>query len=172
MGVLGGPVDLDDTGWGFSAAYTWGPVKVGGTWLRREWETAAAREVRIDTWTVGVDWAVVGPHSVSVQYAQANDSKGNSLTRIGGNGGAEAPRAIVGGTEVGVSDTGARHLSLAYSYAFSKRTRVKLAYIVVDNDSNANIARIGNTAALIPGGGATANGQKVDAYGFHISHSF
>jgi len=173
FGVMGSAVNLDDRGWGISAAYTFGGnIKVGGTYLDRKFETAAGREVKGRTWTIGVDWAIAGPHSVSAQYARANDSKGNSLTGIGGNGGVAAPHVIVGGVETSRGDTGGDAFSIAYSYAFSKRTRVKFGYVRVDNESNANIARIGNTAALIAGSSTTANGQNVDGFAGHISHTF
>jgi len=166
FGAQGAPTDLDDHGFGISAAYTWGPVKIGATWLRREFDTAPGRELRADTATFGVDWAIAGPHSLQAQYTWAGDSKGNSLVGIGGNGGASASRAIVGGTEVSVSGTGADALSIAYSYAFSKRTRVKFGYVRYDNESNTARTRVGNTAALL---GA---GQNVDAWAAHISHAF
>jgi predicted porin len=172
-----GTPNLDDQGYGASAAFTFGPVKVGGTWLRREFETAAGtsvREARQDTFSLGVDWRIVGPHGLQAQWAHANKVKGDSLAGIGGNGGLAAPRvcsiALVGGVCNGIEsnrgDTGAYALSISYSYAFSKRTRVKVGYVRVENDDNTASYRIGNTAALI------GNGQTVDGYAFHISHSF
>jgi predicted porin len=173
---LGG-TDLDDLGYGVSAAFTFGPVKVGGTWLRREFETASGtqiREARQDTFSLGADWRIAGPHSIQGQWAHANKVKGDSLAGIGGNGGLAAPRvcsiALVGGVCNGIEsdrgDTGGDAFSISYSYAFSKRTRVKIGYVWVDNDTNTNSYRIGNTAALL------GNGQSVDGYAFHISHSF
>jgi predicted porin len=167
FGPFNGANDLDDKGWGVSAAYTFGGnIKVGGTWLRREWETAPGRDVKTDTFTIGVNWAIQGPHGFEAQYTWADDCDGNSLTGIGGNGGCNAPRRVVGGVEQSVGDTGAQAFSLAYTYRFSKRTRLKLAYVVVDNDSNSNRARIGNTAATL------RTGEKLDAFGFHINHRF
>jgi len=163
----GATTDLDDTGYGISLAYTFGGnIKVGGTWLRREWETGPGRDLKTDTATIGVNWAISGPHGFEAQYTWADDCDGNSLIGIGGNGGCNAPRRVVGGVEQSVGDTGAQAFSIAYTYAFSKRTRLKLAYVVVDNDSNSNRARIGNTAALL------RTGEKVDAWGFHINHRF
>jgi predicted porin len=152
-----GAAELDDRGWGGSVAYTFGQnIKLGATFLDRKWETATG-DVKKRTATVGVDWRVAGPHSVQVQYAWAGKSRGDSLTGIGGNGGANAPG----------SGTGADAWSLAYQYDFSKRTSVKLGYVRVDNDKNSNSARIGNTPALIGTGG-----QNVDAWAFLVKHNF
>ena len=174
FGALGGPATLDDDGWGISGAYTFGGfLKIGATFLERKWETAPGRELKKKTTTLGAEWNVSGPHSIEAQWAHAWDSKGNSLLGIGGNGGANAPRAIVGGQEVGVSDTGADAFSIAYRYAFSKRTSIKFAYVVVDNDSNSTSARIGGSAGLLPPQGSTnAGGQNLDGFAFKIFHRF
>lgn len=175
-----------DDGWGVSAAYTFGGnIKVGATYLERKWEPIAGLDLKRKSWTIGVDWNISGPHSISAQYAAADDSSG-SCTRaarnaartafetangldagssnlscsIGGNGGATE----VGGAN-GVSDTASQAFSIAYTYAFSKRTSIKLGYVKVDNDNGTNSVRIGNTSAI-------ANGENVDGYAFHIRHRF
>jgi predicted porin len=153
--------DSDDKAWGLSAAYTFGNIKVGATYLDAKYETNPGQELKKKTWTLGVDWRIAGPHSVQAQYASAGDSKGNSTVGVatGSNGGLNAS----GG------DTGGEAYSISYAYAFSKRTRIKLGYVYVDNDSNANTYRIGNSArdATATGLGASSKG-----YAFHISHSF
>jgi len=162
--------DSDDTGYGASASYRFGGrVKVGGTWLRRKWETNPGQEVKTDTATIGIDWAIAGPHGFQAQYTWADDCKGNSTVGIGGNGGCNAPRTSAG---VGVGDTGAQAFSISYTYAFSKRTRLKLGYVVVDNDRNSDRARIGNTASLTAVPGDSRLGQKVDGFAFHVNHRF
>src|SRR5690606_9517322 len=119
------------------------PVRVGGTFLDAKYETGPGQELKKKTWTLGVDWAVAGPHTVSLQYAKANDSKGNSDRGVGtGNGRVEAS----GG------DTGGDAWSLGYQYAFSKRTTIKLGYVRVDNDSNTSAYRVGNSAAHMDDG--------------------
>jgi len=154
---------LDDDAWGFGVAYTFmGKIKVGLTYLDAEYETGPGRSMDKKTWTIGVDWSIVGPHSVHAQYAYAKDTGGNSTVAIGGNGGISAP--VQGGVFVG--DTGGDAISIAYQYAFSKRTSVRLGYVKVDNDSNSNSYRIGNTAA------PTRRGENVDAFAFHIKHRF
>lgn len=153
--VLGGQ-DFDDRAWGVSARYTFGgKIKVGATYLAPKFETGVGATTKKKTYTIGVDWAIGGPHSVQAQYAKASDCKGNGAA-IGGNGGCAAAGP----------DTGGDAWSLAYSYAFSKRTRIKLGYVRVDNDANTRTYRIGNSAAL------AANGENVDGYAFHISHTF
>jgi predicted porin len=157
MGI-GGTVDLDDTAWGISGAYTFGGnVKVGATYMDQEYENSGTTSLSRKTWTIGVDWRIQGPHSVQAQYANADDCKGMG-PNIGGNGGCTA--------DLGVGGTGGDAISLAYSYAFSKRTRIKLGYVRVTNDDNTRSFRVGNSAAL------TRNGEKVDGYAFHIQHNF
>ncbi len=146
---------LDDRGWGISAAYTFGTVKVGATYLDTKYETSSTRELKKKTWTLGADWNIQGPHNLEAQYANAGDSKGNSLVGISGNGGSAASG----------SSTGGDAWSIAYRYQFSKRTSVKLGYVKVDNDANTNTYRIGNTASV-------ANGESSSSYAFLIRHRF
>ena len=165
--------ELDDKGYGVGISYGFmnGNVLVGANWLRREWETGIGQETKKDTWSIGVDWRLPGPHQVQIQYQQARDSKGNGGT-IGGNGGAVGCGVLVNGT-IGCNDTGADQISIAYQYHFSKRTTIKFGYTKVDNDARSNSVRIGNTAALVnataQGGGL---GQNVDAFAFLIKHNF
>jgi len=148
---------LDDRAWGISAAYTFaGKVKVGATYLDAEYETGVGRTADKKTWTIGVDWSIAGPHSLHAQYANASDTKGNSLVGVQTNGGFEASGA----------DTGGDAWSIAYQYAFSKRTKVRIGYVRVDNDTNSNTYRIGNTASLLN------NGENVDTFAVHVEHNF
>jgi predicted porin len=156
--------DLDDRGWGLSAAYTFGgKVKVGATYLNTKYESSAVTERKRASWTLGVDWNVSGPHSVMAQYAKMGDVKGNDPTQIGGR---------IGGSNGGVgatgSDTGADSFTIAYQYAFSKRTAVKLGYLRVSNDSNTRAFRMGNSSGAL----LAPNGQNVDGYAMHLSHRF
>ena len=148
--------DNDDRAWGAAIGYRFGAVRVGATYLDAKYETGPGEELKKRTWTVGVDWNVAGPHTLSAQYANAGKSRGDSTRGISGNGGA-APSG--GGT-------GGDAWSLAYQYAFSKRTTLKLGYVQVDNDRNSNTYRIGNTAALLD------NGEKVDGWAFLVKHNF
>jgi predicted porin len=156
--------DLDDRAWGLSAAYTFGGnIKVGATYLNTKYESSATTERKRSSWTLGVDWNVSGPHSVMAQYAKMGDVKGNDPTGINGR---------IGGSNGGVgatgSDTGADSWTIAYQYAFSKRTAIKLGYLRVSNDSNTRLFRMGNSSGAL----LAPNGQNVDGYAMHISHRF
>ena len=153
--------DADDTAFGLGVAYTFGPIKLGLTYLDSEYETNPGQTLKKKTTTVGLDWKISGPHNLEAQYAMADDVSGNSTVGIGGNGGSAAP--VQGG--VNVSDTGGTAMSIAYRYDFSKRTSIKLGYVSVSNDDNTSAYRIGNTASV-------ANGENSSAYAFHIRHRF
>ena len=165
-----GAAELDDKGYGVGISYGFmnGNVLVGFNWLRREWETSAATETKKDTYGIGVDWRLPGPHQVQLQYQKARDTKGNGGS-IGNNGGVTGCAAIVvigGVATTGCNDTGADQISIAYQYHMSKRTTVKFGYTRVNNDSRATNVHIGNTASVL------SPGENVDAYGFLIKHNF
>jgi hypothetical protein len=101
---------------------------------------------------LGVEWNVAGPHNIEAQYAQAGDSKGNSLVGVGSNPASGA-------------NTGAQDYSIAYVYNFSKRTDIRLGYHKTDNDANAKY-KLGNTASLLTAG------DSQSAYAMYISHKF
>ena len=63
------------------------------------------------------------------------------------------------------SDTGGQDYSIAYIYAFSKRTEVRLGYHKQDNDANASY-KLGNLAAPLRAG------DSQSAYAMYISHKF
>lgn len=166
-----GAAELDDKGYGVGISYGFmnGNLLVGFNYLRREWETGtvggiAGTETKKDTFGIGVDWRLAGPHQLQFQYQWANDSKGNGGT-IGGNGGANGCGVLINGT-IGCNDTGAEQFSIAYQYHFSKRTTIKLGYTKTDNDSRSNAVRVGNTASLLN------FGENVDSYGFLVKHNF
>ena len=166
-----GAQDLDDKGWGVGISYGFmnGNILVGANYLRREWETGtvggiANTETKKDTWGIGVDWRLPGPHQVQFQYQQARDTKGNG-GNIGGNGGANGCGVLINGT-IGCHDTGADQISIAYQYHFSKRTTIKFGYTKTDNDARSNAVRVGNTAPLL------TTGENVDSYAFLIKHNF
>lgn len=149
--------DADDRAWGASVSYKFGPVEVGATYLDAKYETGVGLERKKRTATVGVEWNFAGPHSLEAQYAWAGDTKGNDTAGavLGGNGGVSASG----------SDTGGDAISIAYRYRFSKRTSIKFGYVRVDNDTNTNTYRVGNTASVIAG-------EDSSAFAFHIRHRF
>lgn len=161
----GATTDLDDDAWSLSASYVFmGKVKVGFTYLDANYETGPGRDMDKQTWTIGVDWSITGPHSVHAQYAYADDTDGNSTVSIGGNGGITSPLTAAGVSRGG--GTGGDAFSLAYQYAFSKRTSIRFAYVKINNDSNTAAYRLGNTAAHL------RTGENVDSFGFLIRHRF
>jgi len=89
-------------------------------------------------------------------YGNAADTKGNGAGIAGGSSGSlPAPGA----------DTGANDWSIGYKYNFSKRTAIQIGYHRTDNDTNA-FYKNGNANTPLVGG------EKQDAYGFHIAHTF
>jgi predicted porin len=153
-----GTQDLDDRAWGAAVGYRFGPVRVGMTYLDTKYETGPGTELKKKSWTLGVDWRIAGPHMISAHYAKIGDSKGNSPIGVGGtSNGSVAPSG---------GDTGGDAWSLGYTYAFSKRTTVRLGYVRVDNDSNTNTYRVGNTANLLD------DGENTDGWAFLVKHNF
>lgn len=169
MGTLNAATgDLDDKAWGAGISYTFGPVNVGATYLDAKYETGGGTETKKKTWTIGLDWRLPGPHMVSFQYAQADDTSGNGTT-IGGTGnghiqGCASPLLTDG--SVGCSDTGGKAFSLGYTYRFSKRTNIRLGWVRVDNDSRSMQYRLGNNGANL------LAGEKMDGYAFLVKHDF
>ena len=153
-----GTQNLDDRAWGVAIGYRFGPVRVGATYLDSKYETGPGTELKKRSWTLGADWRIAGPHTFSVHYASIGNSRGNSPIGVGGtSNGAHAPSG--GGT-------GGDAWSLGYTYAFSKRTTVRLGYVRVDNDSNTNTYRVGNSANLL------SNGDTVDGWALLVKHNF
>jgi predicted porin len=165
-------ISLDDHAWGISAAYTFGGVaKVGFTYMKADYETGPGQSMDKKTWTIGVDWNIAGPHSLHAQYAGADDTGGNSTTTLAANGGVTRPcSALVAGVCTPTAGgTGGDAWSIAYQYAFSKRTTVRFGYVKVDNDGGTTSYRLGEIGSLT---GASANGSNTDTFAAIIKHSF
>jgi predicted porin len=161
MGAAPAPgTNLDDRAWGISAGYTFaGRVRIGGTYLDSRYETLPlGATTKRKSWTAGVEWNVAGPHTLKAFYGKAGDSKGSG-TGIGGGSSGSIPAPG--------PDTGANDWSIGYQYAFSKRTAVQIGYHRTDNDRNA-FYKVGTANTPL----GPLGGEKQDAYGFHISHSF
>jgi len=158
-GAVPGPgVNLDDRAWGISAGYTFaGKVLIGGTYLDTRYETAPlGATTKRKSWSAGVEWNIAGPHTLLATYGNAGDSKGSGTGISGGSSGSiPAPGP----------DTGANDWAIGYKYNFSKRTAVQIGYHRTDNDRNA-FYKNGNANTPF------FAGEKQDAYGFHIAHTF
>jgi len=152
FGGAAATADLDDRGWGITGSYKFGTVKLGATYLDQSYQTAPGQNLDKKTYTLGVEWKIAGPHGLEAQYARAGDSKGNSTTAVSVNPASGA-------------STGAKDYSIAYTYAFSKRTDLRLGYHRTANDANAKY-KLGNTAALL------SNGDSQSAYAMYVSHKF
>jgi len=169
---LTGGRDGDDTGFHVGAAYTWGPVRVGGGWTRQKFETgtsAAPTDSKVSAWHVGVDWRIVGPHGLRASYTNAGDMKGTpGAVGIAGNG-AFRPAVPALGLP---NNTGADLWTIRYVYTFSKRTEFNLGYARLNNDGN---TITGGAQYAIGGGtspGLHAPGGNQYAYGASMRHSF
>lgn len=160
FGTLGGASDLDDSAWGITGAYKFGPVKLGATYLDAQYETAPGLETKKRTYTVGMDWTIAGPHGFEAQWVHAEDSKGNGGAIQGTSRQGVAAPVVAG---VARSDTGGDQFSIAYRHNLSKRTDARLIYTKIQNDNNSFYAL----------GSATPNtGQDMSAFGFYVSHRF
>ncbi len=139
----------DDKAVGVSASYKLGSAKIGATYLDATYQQANG-DIDKKTYSLGVEWAISGPHGLEANIGVAGDTKGT------GTGNIDRVRA---GT-----NTGGKQYSLAYVHSFSKRTEGRLIYVRIDNDSAAHY-RLGSSS--------TSNaGQNMSAFGFHLSHRF
>lgn len=104
-----------DTVWGY---YKFGDFKIGLGWnkIKLEDATGLGELGHRVAWTIPMSYTW-GPHNIAGHYSVARD--------IDGPGGNQA-------------DTGARMGAIAYSYSFSKRTAIGLAYAKINNDKNIN----------------------------------
>jgi predicted porin len=168
--TIGGQ-DLDDKGYGIGISYGFmnGNVLVGFNYLRREFETGTiglvtGTETKKDTYGIGIDWRLPGPHQIQLQYQLAKDTKGNGAS-VGGTSNGFVTGCNVGGV-INCDETGGDQISVAYQYHFSKRTTVKLGYTKSSNDDRTSSYRVGNTAPLLQ------NGQNVDSWAFLVKHNF
>jgi predicted porin len=157
------PNESKDDGWHIGAAYTWGPVRVGGQYTRQEFDTqvgAVRGEAKVSAFHVGVDWSIVGPHGLRAGYTKARDVKGQAgATIVGTTTGAAGYRPNVGG------NTGADMMQIRYVYTFSKRTEFTVGYVRLDNDANAGYRLYGLGAAV-------QGGSNEDAIAMGLRHTF
>ena len=163
FGAVGGA--NDDSAWHLGATYTlMSKLKIGGVYTQQKLETSATTESKVRAWHLGAEWNIVGPHSLLAAYTAADDIKGNSTVAIAGSG-ATRPAALnlVNGALVS-GDTGADLWSIAYRYAFSKRTVAYASYGRLDNDAQAQYTLGGLSGA--------ARGNNQDAFGIVVDHRF
>jgi len=132
------------------ASFSQTKYEIGGT-------AAQGSDLKVKGWNLYSENQISGPHSINFAYIQAQDPSGSSTVAVGSY---KAP-TLVGGADN--SSIGAKVYTIAYAYAFSKRTQGLVAYNVMDNDNNANFSQ-GVTAASL--------GGKQKTYGVAVRHSF
>jgi predicted porin len=164
-GTIGTAPSLDDKAWGLGVSYVIGTVTVGVNYLDAKYETGAGQDTKKATWTLGADWRLPGPHMLSIQYARADDTKGNGGNIAAGTSNGGVTGCLQGGV-VNCADTGAHAWSLGYTYRFSKRTSLRLGYVRVDNDSRTNSNWVGNSKAPLN------NGEDTSGYALLVKHDF
>ena len=157
FGATGG--SNDDHAWAASGSYVFaGKVKVGGSYNRQNYDLGPGVSADKSAWTLGVEWALAGPHGVYANYTKANDT--------GGTAGA-TPGGFIPGAG---ANTGVDKWQIGYQHKFSKRTDAKLSYVRLNNDSAASYNLMGtnntgNTAAQ-------SAGKSQDAFVMLLRHNF
>jgi predicted porin len=178
----------NDQGWHGGATYRWGPVLLGGQYTRQSFDNSGAGLVgaapgapsggatsaRYSAWTLGADWAIVGPHGLRAAYTSVGDAKGNA-TILAAPGtattntliaGTYRPAPCLGPTAAtAICDgTGASLAQIRYVYTLSKRTELDLGYVSLHNRTRAAYSLGGLSSPQI--------GTKQYAYAVGMHHSF
>ncbi len=141
----------DDSNWTLVAGYTFAKVfSLRGLYSRSDYDVTNSAGLKVSGWAAYADWTVQGPHTLRAQYVRVGDSKGATTQTVGSY---RAPGASTCGPSAGsltscASNTGARIWTLAYSYAFSKRTEGSLVYTRLSNDSGVayTLGKVASTA--------------------------
>ena len=144
--------DMDDSSYGISAAYTFGPVKIGGLWKREKYDVPSAAGVnpglgqhKVSAWHLGVDWNIAGPHGLRASYTRVGSVKGQCIAAAAVDPSCAGIVAATGqGYRPGMGfrpdaqgSTGASMWQIRYVFAFSKRTEMQVGYSRINNQSNA-----------------------------------
>lgn len=156
-----------DNGYTLGVSYQFGPVKVGGLYVSRKYDTGnnsatcgaiattGNTDMKIQSYNLAGEWAVSGPHAIRGGYTKAQDTKGSCT------GGGQIGNVIVNG---GLGGTGASIWQAQYVYNASKRTELTAGYVQLTNDTNAVYAL---------GGAATPSaGQRQSAFAISIKNTF
>jgi len=168
-GVTAVPATMtgDEEGMHLSAAYTIGGAKIGAVWSRMKATTAiystaalstqttSMGAANIDTWMVGAEWNVAGPHNIHIGYTVAG-------TMTGAAGAAMGYRPIVTST----GNDGAKMYQIRYVNDVSKRTQFTVGYVMLKNDANATYSLGGYSATTVSSANGSSNTSTVSANGF------
>jgi len=177
-----------DKGFEAIAAYTFGPIRVGGAYTHTKYQVAdagivggpaavagALKDLKYRAFALYGDWRIAGPHSLRLGYVNAGDTKGSSTVNVNNLG---APISAAG---LPVSDTGAKLYLIQYAYAFSKRTEVNFGFAKLDNDRNSRHVMqslaLRNTCQGVAGAGtvppaAASCNRDQDAWVLGVIHRF
>ena len=136
----------ESTRFGFGYTFPFG-LSLGVAYDRSKVEGATnAADVKRNAWMIPVRYAF-GAHAVYFTYGKANSPSGQS-------------------------QSGARQYSLAYDYAFSKRTFVGVSYADLKNQANARYS-MWNAGTNTQGGSQiTANGEDARNFSLNLTHLF
>ena len=163
-----------DRAWHLSGAYTFfGKLKVGGSFLQAKHDMvgtvagASGRDLKYNTWMLGADWAISGPHGVRGNWTAAQDTKGSFGGAAVAGLGIACSANLVGNrvTNCGSGGTGANLYQIQYYHKFSKRTEVAVGYVYLDNEAAARYSLGGQVSA--PEGGAQQQAVAVS-----VRHTF
>ncbi len=145
-----------DRAWLIGGTYTWGPVKVGLTYVNAEydaangaWPGALVQNRERKGWNLAGEWNISGPHGLRAGYAYAGD-----IDRAG---------AVT-------LDDGAKMWQIGYLYSFSKRTNASIIYARMNNDSAGTYALTGNSVNGAAGG--IRPGDDSGVLAFQLQHTF
>ena len=154
-----------DRGWSLGAAYTFkvgGGLKASAIITNNTYEinqtAAGAGTVAQRAWGIYGDWAIAGPHNLTVGYTKAGDTSGTA-------GSAAVPINV--SYMVANGSTGNSSMSLIgvrYAYRFSKRTELNFGSARVTNSTQSSIP--------LQTLGARNTGQDQNAWVFGTKHTF
>jgi len=132
------------------AGVTFGGFNIRAAYSESNYEPTSTTELEAKGMAVYADWNIAGPHTIRAAFITLDDIGGNSTRAVG----FYRPSGSATGGEV---------MTFAYSYAFSKRTELFLAWNQMRNDSNATF-NMGKAAVTV--------GGKQRSAGLGLKHSF
>ena len=169
-GILPG----NDRAWTLAGAYTFSNnLKLGGSYQQfksqASFPNAAGTlggDTKVNTWHVGIDWMISGPHGVRAGYSRANDVKGLYSQGVA----TPANPTGITGTPMNVRpeagpSTAADMMQIRYVFQASKRTEFTVGASRTNNRANANYET---------GGSASTQYKGADSHAFAVAvrHSF
>ena len=151
-----------DKAWLIGGTYTWGPVKIGLTYIDAEydvsslvWPGVPIQNRERKSWNLAGEWNISGPHGLRAGFAKAGDVD-RSSSLVPGAAGAAGNNKL---------DDGAKLWQIGYLYSFSKRTNATIIYAYMDNDSAGTYALTGNS-------GTVRAGDNSGVLAFQLQHTF